>query len=146
MVFTNGAGIYAEPMADTVLGGVLHFVRGLDLAVRLQAASIWDRHPFVDNNGGIRELSEYRVLVIGAGGIGSAVAQRLQALGCTCIGVRRRPALGIPAGFTRVVGPDALEEVLPLGDITVVAAPLTDGTRSLLDGGRMALLLPGQSS
>ncbi|HEY0929928.1 MAG TPA: D-2-hydroxyacid dehydrogenase [Gemmatimonas sp.] len=143
VVFTNGAGIYAEPMADTVLGGVLHFVRGLDYAVRLQAASIWDRHPFVDNDGGIRELAEYRVLVIGAGGIGSAVAQRFQALGCECTGIRRRPELGAPEGFARVVGPDALEQVLPLADIVVVAAPLTDGTRSLLDGERLALLPAG---
>lgn len=143
VVFTNGAGVYAEPMADTVLGGVLHFVRGLDYAVRQQAERAWKREPFVENDGGIRELSEYRVLVIGAGGIGSAVAQRFQALGCECTGVRRRPERGVPPGFRRVVGPDALEEVLPDADVVVVAAPLTAGTRTLLDGDRLALLPAG---
>lgn len=143
VVFTNGAGVYAEPMADTVLGGVLHFVRGLDYAVRQQAARIWTREPFVESGGGIRELSEYRVLVIGAGGIGSAVAQRFQALGCDCTGVRRRPDRGVPPGFQRVVGPEALETVLPRADVVVVAAPFTASTRTLLDARRLALLPAG---
>ena len=43
VLLTNSAGIYAEPMADTVLGGVLHFTRGLDFAVRQQAAAVWDQ-------------------------------------------------------------------------------------------------------
>jgi phosphoglycerate dehydrogenase-like enzyme len=143
VVLTNSAGVYAEAMADTVLAGVLHFVRGLDHAVRQQAAARWDQSPFTADSHEIRELSECRVLVVGAGGIGSAVARRFRALGCPCAGIRRRPALGVPEGFDRVAGPEALERELPAADVLVLAAPSTPASTGLLDARRLALLPAG---
>lgn len=142
IVLTNSAGVYAEPIADTVLAGVLHFARGLDFAVRQQAASSWDQLPFI-REGDIRELFEYRVLVIGAGGIGSAVARRFSALGCHCTGVRRRPERGIPDGFAAVGGPEDIDRLLPDADVVVLAAPLTGASRSVMDAARLALLPAG---
>ena len=147
VVFTNSAGVYGEPMADTVLAGVLHFVRGLDFAVRQQAASTWNQLPFihrgVDERSDVRELADLRVLIVGTGGIGTAVARRFSALGCHCVGIRRRPELGAPEGFTRVVGGDGLEAELPGADVVVLAAPLTGGNAALLDAARLALLPAG---
>lgn len=143
LVFTNSAGVYAEAMADSALAGVLHFTRGLDKAVRLQAAGQWDKRSFHSAETPMRETSEYRVLVIGAGGIGSAVATRFQALGAQCVGIRRRPELGAPAGFVRVAGVGDLDAELPSADVVVLAAPLTDQSRGVLDARRMALLPPG---
>ena len=143
VVFTNSAGVYAEAMADTVLAGVLHFVRGLDFAVRQQSAAVWNQRPFIGGETQLRELNECRVLVIGAGGIGSVVAQRFSALGCVCTGIRRRPALGIPQGFSRIAGVDALHAELPQADIVVVAAPLTAESNNLLDAPALSLLPSG---
>jgi hypothetical protein len=119
LVFTNSAGVYAEAMADTVLAGVMYFVRGLDHAARLQRAGTWDKHSFQMPPHAVREIAGLRVLVVGAGGIGSAVATRFAALGAVCTGVRRRPALGVPAGFARVVGPSAVDAELPGADVLV---------------------------
>lgn len=151
VIFTNSAGVYGEPMADTVLAGVLHFVRGLDFAVRQQAAFTWDQRPFIrhlandrsNDRTDVRELAELRVLIVGTGGIGSAVARRFTALGCHCAGIRRRPELGAPEGFASVVGVDALDAALPDADVIVLAAPLTQGSASLLDARRLALLPAG---
>lgn len=147
VVFTNSAGVYGEPMADTVLAGVLHFVRGLDFAVHQQAASTWNQTPFLHRDVGeraeVRELAELRVLIVGAGGIGTAVARRFSALGCRCVGVRRRPELGAPEGFARVVGADGLDTELPEADVLVLAVPLTGGSATLLDAARLALLPAG---
>lgn len=143
LVFTNSAGVYAEAMADTVLAGILYFVRGLDHAVRLQRAGTWDKRPFQTPPFAVREVADLRVLVVGAGGIGSAVATRLQALGAVCTGVRRRPVLGVPAGFARVVGVEALEDVLAEADVLVLAAPLTAVSRGVMDARRLALLPHG---
>lgn len=143
VTLTNSAGIYAEGIADTVLGGVIHFLRGLDVAVRQQAASVWDQTTFPRPDTMMREVDEMRVLVIGAGGIGSAVARRFSALGCTCTGLRRRPELGPLPGFERVAGPEALESELPHADVVVVAAPSTSATNEVLDGPRLALLPEG---
>ena len=41
VVFTNSAGIHAPPMAETVLGMLLHFVRGFDIAVAGQREHEW---------------------------------------------------------------------------------------------------------
>ncbi len=143
VVLTNSAGLYGEAMADTILAGVLHFVRGLDHAVRQQAASRWDQLPFSTGDMASREVDELRVLVIGAGGIGSAVARRFSALGCSCVGIRRRPELGLPPGFGRVTGPDDLDDELPNADVVVIAAPQTSQTIALLDARRLALLPAG---
>ncbi len=143
VVFTNSAGVYAEGMADTVLAGVLHFVRGLDFAVRQQVAATWNQRPFISPETVLRELNECRVLVIGAGGIGSAVARRFSALGCTCVGIRRRPERGVPEGFARVTGIAMMETELVTADVLVLAAPLTAESNGLLNDARLALLPRG---
>lgn len=143
VVLTNSAGVYGEPMADTVLAGVLYFARSFDVAVRLQAESRWDQVQFGQGATTARELNALRVLVIGAGGIGGAVARRFAALGCECTGVRRRPEKGVPEGFRRVVGPADIDAALPLADVVVVSAPSTIETKALLDQPRLALLPAG---
>ena len=139
---TNSAAVYAEGIADTVLAGVLHFVRGLDYAVHQQAESRWDQTPFTNALRPMREINQCRVLVIGAGGIGSAVAVRFSALGCTCVGIRRRPELGVPAGFARVASPSALASEMHAADVVVLAAPMTPSTDTLLNADLLALLPP----
>lgn len=143
LAFTNSAGIYAEGIADTVLGGVLHFLRGLDIAVRQQAAKVWDQKPFPQESTLMREVDELRVLVLGAGGIGSAVAQRFSALGASCTGIRRRPELGPLPGFCRVAGPVSINKELENADVVVVAAPATDATHEMLGASQLSLLPPG---
>jgi phosphoglycerate dehydrogenase-like enzyme len=143
ITLTNSAGVYGEAMADTVLAGVLHFGRGLDHAVHQQRTATWDQGPFRSPPFAVREVADLRVVVVGAGGIGAAVARRFAALGATCTGVRRRVALGVPDGFARVVGVDALDTVLPEADVVVLAAPLTEASRGVMDARRLALLPSG---
>jgi phosphoglycerate dehydrogenase-like enzyme len=142
--FTNSAGVHAIPIAEHVIGGVLYLLRGFDVAVDLQRASRWDRAPFVGGEVPMRELGECRVLVVGAGGLGSAIAGRMSCFGARVTGVRRRPELGVPAGFDRVIGPDpeALDGSLPEADILVLSAPQTTATRGLIGRERLARL-PG---
>ena len=142
-VLTNSAGVYAEAMADTVVAGVFYFARGLDYAVHQQRDAKWDQTPFVTPTARMREVQELRILVIGAGGIGSAVGRRLRALGCETVGIRRRPELGVPEGFARVAGPDAIDAELAVADVVVLSAPLTGESRHLLDQRRLSLLPDG---
>lgn len=134
VIVTNSAGVHAVPMAEYMLGGILYFLKSLDVAVEHQRAGIWDKNAFAGAASTIRELRECRVLVVGAGGIGSALATRLTMLGSRCTGVRRHPEQGIPEGFERVVGPDGWHELLPEADVLVVAAPATSETKSMVTG------------
>jgi phosphoglycerate dehydrogenase-like enzyme len=140
VVLTNSAGVHAVPMAEYVVAGLLHFWRGFDLTVAAQRESRWDRADFTRADTLVREAGESKVVVLGTGGIGSAVAIRLSALGVGCVGVRRRIGAPAPDGFARVVGLDALDTVLPEADALVIAVPLTAGTRGAITAARLDLL------
>lgn len=142
VIVTNSAGIHAVPMAEHVLAGVLYLLRSFDVAVRQQMAARWDKAPFSGSNSRIRELGECRAVIVGAGGIGGAVAERFAACGARCVGVRRRPERGAPRGFERVVGPEALDSLLPESDILVIAAPATPDTRALVTAPALDRLPP----
>jgi phosphoglycerate dehydrogenase-like enzyme len=91
VTLTNSAGIHAIPMAEYVVAGLLHFWRGFDMTGASQRESRWEREDFVTEGSPLREVGEATVVVVGTGGIGSAIATRLSALGATCLGVRPAP-------------------------------------------------------
>lgn len=64
-------------------------------------------------------------------------------LGAEVTGIRRTVSKGIPEGFSRVVGLSEADAELPRADILVLAAPLTEHTRTFLNGERLAMLPEG---
>ena len=132
VIVTNSAGVHATPIAEHVVAGVLALLRGLDIARERQRVRHWDRAVFTGPGTLVREVGDCRALILGAGGIGSAIAQRLTFLGAACRGVRRHPERGAPNGFAAVLGPRDWADSLGDIDILVVAAPATDETRGLV--------------
>ena len=143
VIVTNSAGVHAVPIAEYVVAGILYLLRQLDVAVDQQRARRWDSALFVGAHSRMREVADVRALIVGAGGIGTAVAERLAALGAHCTGIRRRPERGAPAGFAAVAGPAELDALLPTHDILVLAAPATSETRELVTATRLDRLPPG---
>jgi phosphoglycerate dehydrogenase-like enzyme len=70
--------------------------------------------------------------VVGYGGLGQQVGARAAAFGLRVLAVRRDPSLPSPHA-DRVVGPDALLDVLAQSDFVVLCLPVTDGTRGMID-------------
>ena len=143
VVLTNSAGIHGPPIAEFVVAGILHFLRGLDVAIAQQRRGEWSKEFFVAEDAPLRELTECRVLIVGTGGLGGEAACRLSALGARCTGIRRRPELGAPAGFAAVAGPRELDAELGRADVLVLAAPLTADTSELMTRARLELLPRG---
>lgn len=139
VVFTNSRGVHGPPVADTALAMILHFARGLDLAVRAQARGAWDTTAFDAARPPLRELAGSTVGVIGLGGIGEEVAARARALGCRVLGLRRR-ALGGPPGVELLAGDEGLRTLLAESHFVVLCAPETPATRGLLDAGALAAM------
>lgn len=137
VIVTNSAGIYAIPIAEHVVAGVLALLRGFDLAIARQRERRWDKRAFDGRDSPIREMCEVRALIIGTGGIGAAIAQRLTALGASCTGIRRRPERGPPSGFTAVAAPERLDTLLSGHDLLVIAAPATQATRGMVTAERL---------
>jgi phosphoglycerate dehydrogenase-like enzyme len=142
VLLTNSAGVCGPPIAEHVLAGVLHFLRGLDSAAAGQREGNWLKGQVTSGVPELRELGGSRVLVIGTGQIGAEIGWRMAAMGARVIGVRRRPEKGSVAGFEAVVGPPELDAELALADVVVIAAPSTPATQQLLNRQRIALLRP----
>jgi len=143
ILITNSAGIHGPPIAEFVVAGILHFLRGLDVAIAQQRRREWSKAFFVAEDTPLREISECRVLIVGTGGLGGESAKRLTCLGATCVGVRRRPQLGAPEGFSAVVGQDGLDAELPKADVLVLAAPFTADTSEMMTRERLMRLPKG---
>jgi phosphoglycerate dehydrogenase-like enzyme len=141
-VLTNSAGVHAEPIAEWVVGALLHFFRAMDVTLVAQRERRWSKSDLTGLPCTLREIAGSRAAVYGLGGIGRAVAQRLAALGAEVRAVRRRPALGGPAGVA-VVGPDRTAWALEGAAALVVAAPLTGGTRAAIGADQLARLAEG---
>lgn len=84
-----------------------------------------------------RELSSCAVGLIGLGGIGSLVAQRLTGFGCRVLGFD--PAATSPSGVELVT----LDELLTTADVISLHLPLLDSTRHLLGSAQFAKMRPG---
>jgi phosphoglycerate dehydrogenase-like enzyme len=144
ILVTNSAGvIYGAPIAEHIVAGVLHFLRGFDVAAVQQQAAKWDPNPWSDERVLVRELCECRAVVVGAGGIGGEVARKLGALGATVTVVRRDPSKGAPPGAANVIDLTQFDALLPTADIVVLATPLTNATRAVLSADRIARLPKG---
>lgn len=81
------------------------------------------------------------VTIIGLGSLGGAVADQAHRFGMTVTGVRANPAPH-PA-CVQVIGTGGLDAALPGTEFLVLACPLTEATRGIVDRRRLGLLPPG---
>ena len=128
--FTNSAGVHAPPMAETVLGMVFYFARGLDYAVHAQVRGEWLQAPYIGSDSAIREINGATIGIIGFGGIGREVRDRAEALGMSVKLVR--------SNSNRA----ELEALLRDSDYLLIAAPDTLQTRGMIGKTEIALLKP----
>jgi len=78
------------------------------------------------------------ITIIGLGTLGGAVARHASAFGMTVTGVRANPAPHPHCAL--VIGTGGLDEALERTRFLVLACPLTDATRGLIDRHRLGLL------
>lgn len=132
---TNAAGVYAPPLAEFAVLGVLFFYKRVRRLLRAQAAQQWDQHE-VDALAG-------KVLgVVGYGGVGRACAEAARKLGMRIWAVRRHPERR-ERGVARTFGPGQLHQMLSGVDVLLAAAPLTPETHHMLDARAFAAMKAG---
>jgi phosphoglycerate dehydrogenase-like enzyme len=129
---TTSSGASAVPIAHTVLLYVLALARDLPGWLGEQAARRWSPRAIEDVSGQL-------LGVAGLGPIGLEVARLAGAFGMRAIGFRRTPRGDEPCETHPLAELDAF---LPRLDWLVLALPLADETRKLLDARRLALLPP----
>jgi len=131
VVLTNGAGLNAITIAEYAVMGMLVIAKGYREVVRAQ-----ERHEWLHEAPGKRELYGSRALVVGAGGIGGRIGELLRPMGVEVSEVRRRPAAG-------ALGPDQWRARLGEFDWVIVAVPATADTDRMIGASELAAMKPG---
>jgi len=132
----SGGGIHDASTAELALTLILASIRGIPDFVRAQ-----DRHHWIPTRIW-PALADRRVLVVGYGKVGRAIAARLLAFETTVTAVATRARDGDELVET-VHGIDELPALLPEQDVVVVITPLTDATAGLVDAGFLAAMKDG---
>lgn len=142
VVFTNSAGVHAPPMAESVLGMILYFARGFDLALDAQRQAEWRKAPFETADCPVREVQGSTVGIVGYGGVGREVARRVRALGARVLALKRRTGRPEP-DVELLYGRDGLRTLLAASDYVVLSLPETDETRRIIDAAALEHIRPG---
>lgn len=130
---TNAAGVAGPTIAQHVLALMLAHARRLSAYRSFQEQRQWQRLE-------AEELTGATALVVGLGGIGAEVARLCSVFGMRVLGVRRR-ADKLPH-VDAVHDLAALPGLLPLADYVVLACPLTDATRGLINADAFTRMKP----
>lgn len=126
-VYANARGVHETSTAEIALALLLAGQRGIADFVRAAGpiAPAW--YP---------SLADRRVLVLGQGGVGQAVAARLAPFEVELVRVARTAREGVH-GIAELPG------LLPTCEVVIVGVPLTDGTVRLVDADFLAALPDG---
>jgi phosphoglycerate dehydrogenase-like enzyme len=115
----NGRGVHGGSTAELAVTGILALLRGLPQFLTQQTQAEWAPATAEDLDG-------KRLLVIGAGDIGRRAAAALAVFSAV-------PTFVARTARDDVHGVPDLPQLLPAADIVLIAVPLTDETRRLVD-------------
>lgn len=134
VLLCDARGVHDASTSEWVLAAILSHLRSIPAFVRAQQRREWAYAEHTPTD----ELAGKRVLIVGAGSIGAAIAARLAPfeVELTLVARTARPVEG-------VYGVDELPRLLPHADIVVLIVPLTGETRGMVDARFLAAMPDG---
>jgi len=129
VILCNAVGVHDASTAELAVGLVLASLRGIDDFARAMPQGDWmhDRRT---------SLVDQRVVIIGAGGVGQAIANRLVPFEAEVTLVARSQRPG-------VVSISDLSTLLPEADVVILAVPLDEHTSGLVDDSFLSQMRDG---
>jgi phosphoglycerate dehydrogenase-like enzyme len=135
VLITNAKGVYAHPLAEFAMFGLLAFTKDLPRLLADAQARRWEHHPMA-------ELTGRTLLVVGLGSIGTEVARLAKAFGMYVIAVNRNGRTDV--GDVDEVRPARfLSDLLPVAHAVVLTLPLTEETRGMIDAHAISRMRTG---
>ncbi|WP_373980592.1 D-2-hydroxyacid dehydrogenase [Achromobacter sp. JD417] len=134
---TTSSGANAQVVAQTALAAILSLAREFPRLFDAQRARTWT--PLI---GGLlpRDLAGQTAVIVGWGPIGQTLAGYLRMLGLNVIAVRS--AATPPADGIETYAFEDLERIAGRADWLVLACPLSDRTRGLVNARVLAAMAP----
>lgn len=134
---TTSSGANAQVVAQTALAAILSLAREFPRLFDAQRARTWT--PLI---GGLlpRDLAGQTAVIVGWGPIGQTLAGYLRVLGLNVIAVRS--AATPPADGVETYAFEDLARIAGRADWLVLACPLSDRTRGLVDARVLAAMAP----
>ncbi|WP_077489847.1 D-2-hydroxyacid dehydrogenase [Sinomonas mesophila] len=134
VVYTNSRGVLSRYMAETVLGYILAMAKNAPGFLRQQQQHRW-QHRMTES------ILGRSALVVGTGSIGREIARLLTAVGMEVDGAGRSARAG-DAEFRQIHASGSLADIVHAYDFVVLAAPLTESTRGMVDADVLAAMNP----
>ncbi|MHB8186113.1 MAG: 2-hydroxyacid dehydrogenase [Dermatophilaceae bacterium] len=132
----NASGVHDASTAELAVTLTLSSLRGIPDFVAAQGHSQWLPAKYWPS------LADKKVLILGYGGIGAAIARRLSGFEVTITAVASRARVGDEL-VASVHGVDELPSLLPEHDVVFVIVPLSDATTGLVDRDFLASMRDG---
>ena len=137
VLLTNAAGLYGTHVADQAFALLLGLARGIHESVRNQ-----DKHQW----GGARtmpmiEIDGVKIGIVGMGGIGMQMAKRAKGFDMHVIGVDAYRT-DKPDNVDELLPMDQLSNVMSQVDVVMIACPLTEETRGLINKDNLSVMQP----
>lgn len=130
----NARGVYSIPMAEFAISGVLQLYKQFRFFYENQRSRVWKKYR------NVTELYDKIVCIVGCGSVGTECAKRFKAFGCHVIGVDLYPRAD--ENFEKIFNLEDFETVLNECDVVVLAVPLTDKTKHLMNERKLRALKP----
>ncbi len=125
---TNLAGFFAEPVAESILAGILALYRGIDRIALLRDRGEWLGDALRPT---LKTLVGAKIVLFGMGAINRRLAELLTPFGWAV------------KGFGRGWTDGEMDLALSSADVVVCTVPDTPATRGLFDRNRIGKLKPG---
>jgi phosphoglycerate dehydrogenase-like enzyme len=138
VTITTSSGANASIVVQTALAGILALARRFPQLMQAQREKSWS--PLIGAKAP-RDLAGQTAVIVGWGPIGQGIAALLSTIGMRVTAVRSDALNAAPAAET--VAFENIEALLPQADWLVLACPLTDRTRGLIDAKALSLLPAG---
>lgn len=130
IMLTNMSGAFGETISEYVIGSILSLYRNFPAYYRNQSEKVWR------DVGSEKTLFGKKVLILGAGDIGTCIASRLRPFGCRNIGVRRT-VREYESCFDEMYTLSEAEQLLEDADIVIGCLPDTNETAGFLNKERL---------
>jgi len=143
VIVTNARSVHGPVVAEHAIALMFTLAKRLPAAVRYQQQQVWAQEQISCQHPHPTELAGSTLGLIGYGAIGSEVARSAAALGMRVLVVRLHPQK--ESGAERDITTfalDRLDEVIAQSDFLVLAAPLTEKTRHIINAERLARMKP----